>query len=429
MHLIYLYADSPSEWNCSQWRALTPSDAINSEHAAGRTAHTAQLLYMPTALAWNHPAVQKALGSGDVLIFQRNVMTPDVWAAMDYWRALGKVVVVDLDDHYPGLPPSNPAFEFWIRNKAELDPEPVAALAEGLRHADAVTSPSKIILKDWEHILPGFWLPNYTRREWYAPLIQKPIGAPDVAFAYREQDGQPTIYGEPRPDSEGLIILGWGGSISHVDSWIYSGILEALDGLFEKWPQARLKFCGHEDRLNYLLARFGEAGAGGRVIRQIGVKPEHWPSIVATFDVGLAPLDTRPLDPWREGAPVASYDDRRSWLKGVEYLCAGVPWVGSRSPTYNDLARWGTLVENTPGAWFGALDKTLIYLAQAKAEAWERRRWALKKVTFEPNVNAYVSTFGRIGAIKESRRGARLPGTWYVNQKAAAVATATAVAG
>jgi len=432
MHVIYLYADTENEWNCSQWRAKIPADSINAEHEAGRCPHTARLFLMPTALDWAHPQVNALLGAADVIIFQRNVLIPPVWEAMDYWRAIGKAVLVDLDDHYPGLPPSNPAYNYWIRNGPGLEPEPVAALAEGLRHADGLTSPSKVILKDWEHIVPGYWLPNWTFRAWYAPFGQKPMGAGDFLIDYeaKEVNGKqtPTLRALPRPNSEGTIILGWGGSISHVDSWLASGVMDALTRLFEKYPQLRLKFCGHEARLDRWLAPFGE-----RVLRQGGVGPKDWPHVVSTFDIGLAPLDTRPIPPWREGAPVASYDERRSWLKGVEYLSAGVPWVGSKSLTYNDLARWGTLVDNTPEAWFGALDWMLANLAREKEKAWDRRRWALKRVAFEPNVSNYFDTFGRVLADKAVREGSQLPGIYYVepespNKKESEHVTADAVA-
>ncbi len=227
-----------------------------------------------------------------------------------------------------------------------------------------------------------------------------------------------TLEGTERAGSAGQIILGWGGSISHVDSWVYSGVVEALDRVFEKYPQARLKFCGHEGRLDYIFDRWGD-----KVIKQTGVKPEHWPAVMSTFDIGLAPLDTRPLDPpWRKGAPIASYDERRSWLKGVEYLSAGVPWVASDSRTYTDLRRWGTLVANTPEAWFSAIDRKLTHLASEKALAWDRRRWALKHVTFEPNANLYGDIFGRIVAEKQARQGGSMPGVRYVAKKAEAVA-------
>ena len=416
LHLIYLYADTANEWNCSQWRALSPSDCINAEHEAGRTTMTAKLYFMPTALNWRHPEVTRQIGRGDVLIFQRNVIVPEVWEAMDYWRALGKAVIIDLDDHYPGLPPSNPAFPYWIINKVGIDPAPIEALAEGMRHADALTSPSKVILQDWSHIVPGFWLPNWTRRAWFEGLDQKPMGAPDLELFYgATPEGKPeTIMNRVRPDTVSTVVIGWGGSISHVDSWLFSGIVEALDRIFDKHKNARLKFCGYEQRLDFVLKRWGD-----RVVRQPGVKPEHWPVVLSTFDIGVAPLETAPLDPpWREGAPIASYDERRSWLKTVEYLTAGVPWVASKSLTYNDLAHLGRIAENTPDSWYAALDDTIKNLAAQKSIAWERRQWALKRLTLEGNIGKYQGIIERIVADSQTRKGAQLPGVIYVHRVA-----------
>ena len=420
LHLIYLYADSANEWNCSQWRALSPSDCINAEHAAGRTTMTAKLFYMPTALNWRHPEVTRQVGTGDVLIFQRNIILPDVWEAMDYWRALGKAVIVDLDDHYPGLPPSNPAFPYWIVNKVGLNPEPIAALTEGMRHADALTSPSKVILRDWEHIIPGYWLPNWTRRAWFEGLDQKPMGAPDLNLLYDETEKPPQLKSQVRPDTDGILVIGWGGSISHVDSWLFSGIVEALDRVFDKHKNVRLKFCGYEQRLDFVLNRWGD-----KVIRQSGVKPEHWPMVLSTFDIGVAPLETLPLDPpWREGAPLASYDERRSWLKAVEYTTAGVPWIASKSLTYSDLAHMGRIADNTPDAWFVALDDMIQNLAAHKKIAWERRTWAMKKLTLEGNIGKYQGIIERVIADSQTRKGAKLPGIIYVQQMVAQEALA-----
>ena len=380
--------------------------------AAWRTPHTARLLYMPKAMDWNHTEVQKQLGFADVLVFQRNVIIPEVWAAMDYWRALGKVVLVDLDDHYPGLPPSNPAFTYWIRNLPGLNPDPVNALAEGLKHADALTSPGKAILKDWEHIVPGYWVPNWTHRLWYEKVTQKPVGAPDMVFDYDEKDGARIFRATPRKDSEGLVIIGWGGSISHVDSWVYSGIVEALERLFEKRPNVRLKFCGHENRLDHIFSKWE-----GRVIRQDGVMPADWPQVVSTFDIGLAPLDMRPIEKYGPNSLEVSYDERRSWLKAAEYLTAGVPWVASKSLTYAELARYGTLVENTADAWFDALDSKVQWLANQKEKASGLRRWAMKHITFEENVETYIQTLNRILIQKQVGVGAKLPGINWVTGK------------
>jgi hypothetical protein len=415
LHLIYLYADSANEWNCSQWRALSPSDTINAEHAAGHTSMTAKLYYMPSALNWRHPEVTRQIGKGDILIFQRNVLTRDVWEAMDYWRALGRVVIVDVDDGYGMLPPSNPAYPYWILNKVGIDPEPIAALTEGMRHADALTSPSKVIIDDWAHVVRGYWLPNWTRRAWFDGLDQRPSGAnlPDLELYYDESATPPKLMTRPRPNTEGAIVIGWGGSISHVDSWLFSGIVEALDRIFEKHKNAYLKFCGHEQRLDFVLNRWGD-----RVIRQGGVRPDHWPLVISTFDIGLAPIETIPIDPpWREGAPVASYDERRSWLKAVEYATAGVPWIASKSLTYSDLAHMGRITDNTPDAWYQSIDDMITNLAGRKRTAWERRRWAMKKLTLEGNIGRYQGILERIIAESQTRKGAKLPGVIYVERK------------
>jgi len=340
---------------------------------------------------------------------------------MAYWRALGKIVTVDLDDAYNYLPPSNPAYNYWIRNKGGMPIDPIDALIEGLRNADALTSPSKTLLKDWEDILPGFWIPNYPRGEWYAKANPKPVGAKDIVFGYRETENEGVkginFEGHFVEGTEGLIYLGWGGSISHVDSWIYSGAIEALDKIFEKYPNVRLKFCGHENRLDYIINRWGD-----KVVRQSGVKPEHWPFVVSTFDLGLAPLDMRPvLEEMGHGKNPEqrkySYDERRSWLKGVEYLCAGVPWLGTRSATYSELSRHGTMVENgndlsqdeRTANWYKALDLAITNIVARKTLASEKKKWALKKWSMEANVQQYAETFERIGNVKRAKGSGSLP--------------------
>ena len=381
---------------------------------------------MPSALDFHHPSVQQILGKADVLSFQRNCITSDVWDAMKYWRALGKIVVVDLlDDGYDYLPPSNPAWQYWIANRGDLPIAPVESLAEGLRSADALTSPSKVLLADWEHIVPGFWIPNYPRGEWYAKANPKPVGAKDIVFGYREIENEGVkginFEGHFVEGTEGLIYLGWGGSISHVDSWIYSGAIEALDKIFEKHPNVRLKFCGHETRLDYIINRWGD-----KVVRQSGVKPEHWPFVVSTFDLGLAPLDMRPV-PEEMGhgknpkQRKYSYDERRSWLKGVEYLCAGVPWLGTRSATYNELSRHGTIVENEndlsqderTANWYKALDLAITNIIARKTLASEKKKWALKKWSMEANVQQYAETFERIGNVKKAKGSGSLPNIFW----------------
>lgn len=284
-----------------------------------------------------------------------------------------------------------------------------------MKHADALVSPSKVLLKDYEHIIPGFHLPNFPERAWYEPASPKKYGSPALLFAYELKDSQPLFTGREIPDSSDWITFGWGGSISHVDSWVYSGAVEALARIFKEFPLTRLKFCGHEQRLDYLWEKI-EAETPGRIIRQAGVRPEHWPYVVSSFDVGLAPLDMRPVasntgkpgeEMWEGGT--YSYDERRSWLKGVEYLCAGVPWIGTKSATYIDLQRHGELVENGEENWYQAMKGMIENIESRKKFAADKKKWALKKYSMEQNVQAYVDVYERIGNLKRSKISGTLP--------------------
>jgi len=415
LHAVFLYADRAEEWNCSEWRCHLLANAINSRHEANPKGfpHTANLYSLRTSLALHHPLVQRKIGEGDIILFQRDVIDGSVNDAMEYWRAVGKTVVVDMDDHYPGIPPSNPAHPFWIMNIAGLDPPPVDRMIEGLKHADALISPSHEILKDWAHIIPGYYWPNYPGEGLYKDVEPKPPGAPDMVIDYEHKDGEkPALRIRERKDTRGRVCIGWGGSISHVDGFLYSGVLPALKRVLKDRPQAFFKFCGSESRLDWLLKDIPE----DQFMRHGGVSAEHWPLVVSTFDIGIAPLDMRPTETFNGGDnPGKSYDERRSWLKLVEYLCAGIPFVATDGAPYAELGRFGKLVENTEEAWYQALISRVDSLAHFKTEAKERRKWALSHLTIEANADRLIDLYSRIQAEQQSRRqNARLPETIYV---------------
>jgi len=378
--------------------------------------HQARLYYLRTALDLDNPVVQSKLGWADVLVFQRNIVTPDVWAAMDYWRALGKVVLVDLDDHYPHIPASNPAHPYWAQNVLGLDPEPVAALEEGLRHADALLAPNRLILRDWAHVVDGYYWPNYLPGPdyWDLDKFRRPPSALDVEYLSRpapEGSTEPLLLAKEREGSAGQVVIGWGGSISHVDSFRYSGVLPALSRLLRDRPNVVFKFCGHEARLDPYFAALPAA----QVIRQPGVFPAHWPKVVATFDVGIAPLDLRPCPGGTASAVEGyAYDERRSWLKLVEYVGAGVPFVASRGEPYRDLARFGAVVDNTEEAWYDALRSRVDSIGAFREEAAKYRRWAMKRLTAEANVPELMRMLDIVGKTSQARAGRNLPNTTYV---------------
>ncbi len=362
-----MFADGESEWNCSQWRALSPSDVLNR---SGK--HRSKLVFIGSFVDYGSPAMQDLIGPANIIVVQRNLLDRAVINAIDYWRGMRRVVVADLDDEYENLPWSNPAHEFWIKNAQGLPEAPVALLTEGLRHCDALTSPSKVILDDWKDVVPGYWVPNYAQGDWYLNV-------------------------QPQKLQPGVVTLGWGGSVSHYDSWVFSGIKEALEQVCKERPQVKVKICGNDPRLAKLLNIPSE-----QLVLQTGVPPKEWPHIVKTFDLGIAPLDMR--DGYK------SYDNHRSWIKAMEYLICGVPWIASQSNVYAELAEHGTVVENTVENWHNALINAVDNIEFLKREAKRKRKfgWGL---TLEQNLDKLVETYERIGLAAMPQ----LPQAFYVN--------------
>lgn len=418
MRVVFLYSDGQQEWNCSRWRCHLLSNAVEAAHEANPKGfpHRAAMWLLPTTLAIHHPAVQSKIGIADVLIFQRNVITEDVWTAMDYWRALGKIVCVDLDDHYPNIPASNPAYLYWTANGLELDPPSIERLKIGLRdHADALIAPSQVILDDWKDTVPGYFWPNYPSRLDYEKLLRRQPGDPDIIYDYKMAEGQPPEFVmAERKDSAGNIYIGWGGSISHVDSFFYSNVVPALDRLMRENPKVHLKLGGHDSRLDFMFKDLPKE----QVIRQRGVDPDRWPSVISSFDIGIAPLDLRECESVVGTVTGKSYDERRSWLKLVEYLCAGVPFVATDCAPYKELGRFGKLVPNTVEAWYDALKSRVDGLPYFYAEAMENRKYAMKKLTIEANAENLIRLYTRIGEETQVRRlGAKLPEVLYIERE------------
>ena len=386
-HVLFIYADNASEWNCSQWRALGPSNAINRYGAD--EGHSARCLYLSDFVQIGHPTIQDVVARFDLIVVQRNLLSKEIWDACDYWRALGKVVVADLDDDYPRLTPQNPAYRFWIgthaqRFAAASNYTPIEALTEGLGHVDALLAPNRELLADWEGIVPGIYVPNYAQPEFYSDVAPKP----------------PPASGEP-------VVIGWGGSVSHFDSFAFSGVLEALARIMARRPEVLLRICGNDYRLRrYLAARLPK----GRVEFLDAVAPQAWPRRVASFDVGIAPL----AGPQAPRSYI--YDRRRSHIKALEYILCGVPWVAAEGPVYADLDGKGGVVlgEESPGAWEDALEEILADLPAAKGRSLEARSWGFDNLTLATGWRDYVRVHESLADALGPVSVGSLPGVQFV---------------
>ena len=297
--------------------------------------------------------------------------------AIQYWQGLGKPVCIDLDDSYPMLPVSNPAYEFW----QEQHRDSLRTLVDGITMSNGLIAPNKNLLVDFNSLTGcrGYYIQNYAERSWWENL-------PDKYDLRHEKN-----------ISDDKIIIGWGGSISHYDSFHGSGVFKALERLCRIYPQVTMMICGNDSRLYDQLSI-----PKSQKLQQPGVPPSEWPKIVKMFDIGIAPLF------W-------DYDQRRSWIKGIEYLMAGVPWIGTdggENGTYSDLRGSGELIHNGEMNWFNALEKMVKELDQYRVVSESRIELAQKRFIADYNTNVLVDTYKQIVSdFKQDKQGV-LPGVY-----------------
>ena len=315
-----------------------------------------RLVHTSGFINYLNPAIQDILGPADIITVQRNIVTEEVINAIKYWQGLGKPVVADLDDAYTILPWANPAHTFWIDDPHAIDP--LATLERGLQTCGYLTSPNRLILQDWAHVARGYYLPNYAQGEWWTDL-----------------EDRATM--QAKSNWQDRIVIGWGGSVSHYDSWWGSGIFEAAKHITKHYPEVLWLICGNDPRLYSQLPVHRDNKHW-----QHGVEPSQWPQIIKTFDIGVAPL-------------YGPYDQRRSWIKTLEYGLAGVPWVATEGEPYRDHTGLGTLIKNDPLTWERGIEQLIANLPTAQDLAAQRvelyRQWLI-----EQQVATYGKVFGQI---------------------------------
>ncbi|GAB4479687.1 MAG: hypothetical protein Kow0088_20830 [Anaerolineales bacterium] len=349
MKVVFVYADSEEEWNSSEWRCAVPYRAINR---SGR--HQASLISIDN-FAHHDPSADEICREADILVVERNLFGP-VLSAIQYWKARDKVVLADFDDAYHLMHPSNPNYTFWSQgirrdNGQKVEPPPLTQFKWGLRLVHAATTPSQRLAADWRAYTKMIYVPNYIDLNLYQNVQTQ------------KHDG---------------IIIGWGGSVSHYQSFVESGLIPALQRLCQARPQVRVMICGADLRIVKQLNLPKE-----QLIHVPWVPHDRWATVLSQFDIGIAPL-------------AGEYDQRRSWIKVLEYMLMKIPWVASEGAPYEEFRSYGWLVQNTAQAWqrvlLDVVDHWEAYKKEASGEAY---LVALSK-TIDENIHLTLKQYAAI---------------------------------
>lgn len=294
-------------------RLIQPSDRVGiGGDVDTRTGRLVNLQYPPDA---------------DVVVFQRVAMTT-LAQAVPMLRERGVAVVVDMDDDLTKIDPNNPAFwGFHAKTGSPLHNSRNALQA--CLDATLVTVSTPALLKVYAPHGRGLVLEN-----------RVPAAYLDIAHL----------------DSAAV---GWAGSIhSHPDD------LRPFGPAIQRLVRAGVEYWGagpdyRAQRGDGGLAReLGVAQGDGEFGTTGDVGFADWPHAVATLGTGLAPLaDT-------------DFNAAKSWLKPLEYMACGVPWIASPRVEYQRLhARTGVgALAKDPRDWYR------LGLRAAEDPAWRREQ-------------------------------------------------------
>jgi glycosyltransferase involved in cell wall biosynthesis len=321
------------------------------------------------------PKSRELCADTDLIVIQR-VLVEESLKQVEFWKQRGKAVTADADDGYDFVDPTNLAYEFWMRGsvtintpygsyKTKLDRHPLTQFHEGLSMVTAMTVPSRQLVRDWQQFGRIRYLANYMKSSVYLD--------------------------QPRQQND-HIVIGFGGSLGHTESFIYSGIRDALQRILHEYDNIRVMIIGDKRIADGLpLPKH-------KLIFRNYVPYNEWSSVLAGYDIGVAPLASK-------------FDMRRSHIKILEYMLMGIPFVATGDSTcrvYEDFYNVdsGTFVsygdetnsdtyDKRVDEWYGALKKTIDNLSDyrecAKANVERAMEWDV-----DANVGNIVKTYEEI---------------------------------
>lgn len=327
MNVLYVYSDNKEEWNCSEWRCVIPARAINKTET-----HTADLIFIDEYTKNTKEKFEKC-EKADVIVIQRNAFIPTAIESIN-WMLEGKRIIVDIDDSYQHMASGLHAFKFWHlgivnteKGERQLNYRPLDQLVWSIKLIRYLSSPSEIILGDWEkYDIKTILVPNYIETEKYRTHMIE--------------------------DLNGEIHLGWGGSSTHLISFRESGIVNALIRILKKHKNVKLYLTTPDKRV---LREFDSVK--NSVTYHDWTTHEKWPELLAKTDIGVIPL-------------AGKYDERRSWIKPLECAVMGIPWLSSYNKSYESIPG-GEFVKNTANWWEEAIDRAISEIKERKQKSLE----------------------------------------------------------
>lgn len=312
-NISYVFADKPGEYNTSNFRCVMPGKAL-AKLGYGVSLVPVQLFQEAK------DEVKKVLEMAHVIVVERNFVG-DVLTQMAYWRVRAKVIITNFDDAYHCIEETNISYPYWHDGTAnfqengqprslQIFPHPMTQFEIGLKLGHAMTLPSRELMKYYGQISPAYYVGNFFNIEYY---INKP------------------------KEERNYITIGWGGSVSHLQSFRNSGAMQGIKNVVGARDNVKIMIAGDERIFNELEIPIEKK------IYHPYVQYEEWGNVIARkFDIGIAPL-------------AGEYDNYRSYIKPLEYMLTKTPLVATKGIAYQEIEPYGNFIENGEENWTNAL--------------------------------------------------------------------------
>ena len=291
------------------------------------------------------------------IIVLKVIMAQSVLNQMDIAQTKGQKIVVDIDDLHEELHETNLAYESTGASKNKQENREV--YKEIIAKSDALICSTPFISDYYKNKHPD-----------------KPIFMIRNAIDTDRWTRFNAVKRKP--------IIGWLGATP----W-RSLDLEQLAEFFGEYLESRDATFHHSGHINWAPPAFVKLGITNKKrVTATGMVPLfELPRTYANFDIGIVPLNDIP------------FNRAKSYIKGLEYAAAGIPFVASPLPEYKYLSEQGIgRIAHTKEEWINHFDELLDSQMRQK-ESVLNRQILDDNFTINSAAQTWISTFKGIAKL------------------------------
>jgi len=298
----------------------------------------------------------RAIHGWDVVVLKL-IMLERMIDMVDQSMKMGQKIIVDLDDHMEGLEKSNMAYHMTSPEKnAKNNREHYFKIIE---KATALTTSTPFLKEFYEKKYPN-----------------KPV--------YLVRNGIDINRWKIRKDHSGYLpTFGWVGATP----W-RSGDLEILDPYFGKFLEEKKCRFHHSGSIKNAPTVDKKININKNIFTHEPMKPIYsYPEMFRKIDIGIVPLTD------------VDFNRAKSFIKGLEYAAAGIPFISSPSPEYSYLADKGVgRIASTPEEWLSHAED-LLNPKTRKQEREKNRELVKENFSMEKRGKDWEEVFDQIIAL------------------------------